>query len=509
MFGISKDKHHMLNPGFNPVHEMMPKEVSTDISQKQFIELELLRWKKSPKRIAMLEGERYYQGEHDILFRKRTVIGKDGKLQEVDNLPNNKIIDNQYAKMVDQKTNYLLGQPLTFDTEDDAYEEALSEVFNKRFHRTLKNIGENALNCGIGWLFPYYNEQGEFRFMRFEPFEILPFWKDAEHTELDFAARLYQVEVYEGVTYTIHEKVELYYPDRIEKYDFSDGELVPDADSPIADYIVFEDDDGNPQGYNWGKVPLIAFKYNQREIPLIKKVKSLQDGINTMLSDFENNMQEDSRNTILIIKNYDGQNLAEFRHNLATFGAVKVKTIDGAEGGVDALQVEVNAENYKSILEVFKKALIENAMGYDAKDDRLSGNPNQMNIQSMYSDIDLDANSMETEFQASFEELLEFVHIYFINKGIGDFSNSDVNIIFNRDIMLNESEIIDNCSKSVGILSDETIISQHPWVTDVKQEIERKKEEKQENIDEYANAFNPVDNTSNNPDDEGGVVDEE
>ena len=37
-------------------------------------------------------------------------------------------------------------------------------------------------------------------------------------------------------------------------------------------------------------------------------------------------------------------------------------------------------------------------MGYDAKDDRLSGNPNQMNIQSMYSDIDLDANDMETEF---------------------------------------------------------------------------------------------------------------
>ena len=124
----------------------------------------------------------------------------------------------------------------------------------------------------------------------------------------------------------------------------------------------------------------------------------------------------------------------------------------------------------------------------------------------MYSDIDLDANSMETEFQASFEELLEFVHIYFINKGIGDFTSSDVSIIFNRDIMMNETEVIDNCSKSVGILSDETIISQHPWVTDVKGEIDRKKTEKQENLDEYANAFNPV-NSYNNPD-EGGEGDE-
>ena len=70
------------------------------------------------------------------------------------------------------------------------------------------------------------------------------------------------------------------------------------------------------------------------------------------------------------------------------------------------MQVEVNADNYKVIIEIFKKAIIENAMGYDAKDDRLAGNPNQMNIQSMYSDIDLDANGMETEYQAAFEELL-------------------------------------------------------------------------------------------------------
>ena len=76
--------------------------------------------------------------------------------------------------------------------------------------------------------------------------------------------------------------------------------------------------------------------------------------------------------------------------------------------------------------------------------------------------------------------------------------------------MLNESEVIDNCSKSVGILSDETIISQHPWVTDVKGEIERKKTEKQENLDEYANAFNPVSPTTdpNNSNDEGGEGDE-
>ncbi|MBO6308447.1 MAG: phage portal protein, partial [Oribacterium sp.] len=213
------------------------------------------------------------------------------------------------------------------------------------------------------------------------------------------------------------------------------------------------------------------------ETPLIKCVKSLQDGLNMILSNFQNNMEEDSRNTILILVNYDGENLGTFRQNLATYGAVKVKTVDGAAGDLKTLQVEVNAENYKAILEIFKKAIIENAMGYDAKDDRLSGNPNQMNIQSMYSDIDLDANEMETEFQAAFEELLWFVKCHLHNAGIGDYTDEEVDVIFNRDILINETEVITNIQNSAGILSDETLIFNHPWVDDPQDEIKKVKEQ--------------------------------
>lgn len=102
---------------------------------------------------------------------------------------------------------------------------------------------------------------------------------------------------------------------------------------------------------------------------------------------------------------------------MSTYGAVKVRTADGSQGGVDTLSIQVNAENYKVIIDLLKKAIIENAMGYDAKDDRLSGNRNQMNIQSMYSDIDLDANKMETEYKASLQRLLWFVNAYLSQTG--------------------------------------------------------------------------------------------
>ena len=192
--------------------------------------------------------------------------------------------------------------------------------------------------------------------------------------------------------------------------------------------------------------------------------------------------------------NYDGQNLGEFRRNLAQYGAVKVRTVDGSGGDVKSLQVEVNSENYKAILEIFKKAIIENAMGYDAKDDRLAGNPNQMNIQSMYSDIDLDANNMETEYQAAFEELIWFVNCHFSNMGMGDFEGEEVEVIFNRDILISETEVITNCQSSVGVLSNETIIANHPWVDDPQLELERLKKQKEEEmkeIEQYNEAFNP------------------
>lgn len=460
------------------------------INDEQYVISEINRFKMSQRRKEMFDGEKYYSGKHDILFRDRTMIGEDGELTKVVNLPNNKIVDNQYKKMVDQKTNYLLGKPLTIQSDNNAYSKALKQVFNKKFQRTLKTVGEDALNCGLGWLFVYYDDQGELSFKRMKPFEVIPGWHDSEHTQLDYAIRIYEVIVYENRTERVVEKVEVYDDEGIHYFELGSGGSLKACEPFFQNYFTVTEN-GVDTGYNWTKIPLIPFKYNSKEIPLIKMVKTLQDGLNLIESNFQNVMEEDVRNTILVLVNYDGENLAEFRKNLAQFGAVKVNTVDGAAGDVKTLQVEVNSENYKSILEIFKKAIIENAMGYDAKDDRLAGNPNQMNILSMYSDIDLDANTMETEFQASFDELLWFIDAHLANIGAGDFENEEANIIFNRDILISESEVIDNCQKSVGILSDETIVAQHPWVDDAQAELARLQVQKEADMEQYGTAFNP------------------
>ena len=462
------------------------------MTNRQFLEQEIAAWKASSVRNDQVYGQHYYQSDHDILHRKRLVIGRGGKLTEVKNLPNNKIVDNQYGKAVDQKANYLVGRPFTVDTSNKQYAECLKQVFNHDFRRKLKTTCLNSLNGGVGWMYVFCDENEELQFIPFPAYEILPFWKDREHTELDMAVRLYTVEQYEGTICKKKERVEVYTTKGVERYYLEGNCLIPDVEHPGGCYLSREG-----KSYGWDRVPLIAFKYNNQEIPLIKRVKSLQDAINTILSDFQNNMQEDARSTVLVIKGYTGTDLGEFRQNLSQYSAIKIDSdSQGDKGDVSSLQIEVNAENYQLILDLLKKAMIENARCFDAKDDRLSGTPNQMNIQSMYSDIDLDANGMELEYQAAFEDLQWFIRHHLKNTGQGDFTKETADIIFNRDMMMNESDIIDNCQKSVGILSDETIISQHPWSKDVEQEMQRLQRQKQEDQNEYNQAF-PVNQGGN------------
>ena len=47
------------------------------------------------------------------------VIGEGGEPTPVTNLPNDRLVNNQYGKLVDQKVNYLLGKEILFNAKDE------------------------------------------------------------------------------------------------------------------------------------------------------------------------------------------------------------------------------------------------------------------------------------------------------------------------------------------------------------------------------------------------------
>ena len=102
------------------INELLNKMVSIGAERRltdmEFIERELTKWLSSPERKLMLDGERYYEGDHDILRKERAITTPEGEKLLLEGLPNNKIVDNLYRKMVVQKTNYLLGKPMTITT---------------------------------------------------------------------------------------------------------------------------------------------------------------------------------------------------------------------------------------------------------------------------------------------------------------------------------------------------------------------------------------------------------
>lgn len=453
------------------------------LSDVKWLENRIRLWKHSPERKMQLDGERYYKGLHDILKKRRTVIDENGKPVEVKMLPNNRNLDNEVAFYADQKTNYLFGQPLAFNSRDKQYVEQLKTVLGtKRFDRFKKKVGLKACNTGICWVYPYI-DNGQMKFKAFPAYEILPFWVDTEEEDIVKAVRLYIEEKPNATTpLDIIEKVEIYSAEGIDYYTFENENLVPDVTRPHAPHMVLTTGKKTEER-NWTQVPLIPFKFNSDGMPLLARCKNLQDAINELVSNCKDVIEEDPRNTILVLENYDGQNLAELRRNIAQYAAIKVRSGDGARGDVRTLQIEFNAENYEKVLAVFKKAMLKNCRGFDLSELK-SGSPNQMNIKSIYSDIDLDANNTETECQASMEQLL-----WFVNRFLNVSGDPDVDVIFNRDGVVNEVEINTMLFQGGLRLSQETLMTQCPMVDDPEEELDRVKKEEQEAMDAYAGAM--------------------
>src|SRR5690606_23549857 len=127
--------------------------------------------------------------------------------------------------------------------------------------------------------------------------------------------------------------------------------------------------------------------------------KTLVDDYDRQKSDNSNNL-EDLPNSIYVIKNYDGTNLGEFRRNLATYRAVKVYSEQGSDGGVDTISLDIDVEAFKTHMDLTRKDIYEFGRGVDTQSDKFGNSPSGIALRFLYADLDMDANDIETEFQA-------------------------------------------------------------------------------------------------------------
>ena len=410
----------------------------------------------------------------------------DNKKIEDKSKVNNKLAHGFAKNLVDEKVAYLLTKDYTLECscEDETYIEKVKALLGKYFQYTLTGLGIEASNKGIAWLQVYINEQGKFGTMMIPSEQCVPIWKDNTHVELEGMIRLYIQTVYEGKKKKKVTKVEHYTESEVNFYVLQDKQLIRDIETneggPILHYKQGE------SWKSWGKVPFVAFKNNRLEFPDIRFIKSLIDDYDLSRSDTAN-FVEKMRYLIFILKGYGGEDLATFMSDLNYYGAINID--DPEYGGADALNPTMDIQAAKEHYEQLKRDINEFGGGVTKDLDKFGSSPSGIALKYLYSGLDLKCNHLEVEFKRAFEQLLHFINIYLSEKHQGGHADEDVEIIFNRDITINEAEAISNIVASEDILSLETLITQHPFVSDPEEEIKKVKAERLNREKQRASMF--------------------
>lgn len=432
----------------------------------------------STKRQLMSTGKKYYEVDNDILKRRITRKVKGTEIEETYKA-NNKLAHSKYKNMVDEKVAYLLSRDYSLSCENEEYVKKIKDVLGKHFQYQLSGLGYEASNKGIAWLQAYVDLEGNFKTMIIPSEQCIPIWRDNSHMELESMIRVYETVIWEYEKKKTITNVEVWTTEGVSYYRLEGKLLIADYDKnndnngPVAHYKKGE------EWYSWGRVPFIAFKNNRIELPDIKFVKSLIDAYDLSRSEAANYVEE-VKNLIFILKGYGGEDISEFMRVLNEDRAIPID--DPKEGGVDALTPQMDITALREHYEQLKRDLIEDGQSINKDLDKFGSAPSGVALKFMYSGLDLKCNALETEFKMGFENLLYFINIYLSESSLGTYKNVDLDIIFNRDMEINESEVIDNCQKSKGTISDKTIIANHPWVKDVEAEEKALEEQTKANL---------------------------
>ncbi|XVM06770.1 phage portal protein [Bacillus subtilis] len=440
------------------------------------------------ERDKMLEGVAYYMNQADI--KKKLRYYYEGGIRKVDtDKPNNRISHNWHKLLVQQKTQYLVGKPITFNAEDENFLKLVNDFVNEEFDDVLNQLLKNASNKGREWLHPFVDEEGKFDFIRIPAEEVCPVYDTTKKRNLLYAIRYYDIKTIDD---KFIRKVELYTDQQIFYYVMHDGELVLDFEykrNPESHFYLGE------TGYGWGRVPLIEFKNNDEGVSDLVFYKDLIDQYNNTISNNANTFDE-MQDVIYELKNFGGQDLGEFMTNLKHYKAVEV----GEDGGLELKTVDVPIDSANTHLDRLEENIYRFGQGVNNNPDKVGNSPTNVAIKNLYSLLDLKANEAERKFRPALHAFFWFFTEYLKMTGQGEYDPTLLQMTFNRSRMTNELEEAQMGSQSTDI-SKETRLAHHPWVDDVEAELKRIKDEEEE----YRNSMPPL---TDIPTDTGGDEDE-
>ena len=472
------------------------------LNLSKFIDIQINEFKDSDTFKEMVQGSKYFKNEGDIEEKVRTYIDDKGLEVVAPHLKNYKLKHPIIYKMINQKAGYLLRKNPTVkqvigkdEQEDARYKEILKKLFNNKMHKRLKNTLIESVKRGIAWWQIYIDEDGDLKVRLRYATRIIPLWQDEEHEILDAVIMTYEVIKYvDGINKEKVTKVEYWDLEGVRYYIYDGTNLIQDVEEADkrSELEIKKDNEGTSifahfkykeQKYVWSKIPFIYFKYNADEIPLIHLLKTLIDCYDELCSKTGDAIY-DAPDGVNVVKNYQ-EEAGSFQKNLSTFNTVFLES----DGDYDRKKVEIDIEAFKGFIEQLRKDIYEGGSGVDTQSEKFGTQESGVALKQLYADLDLDCSNIETEFKSSLEYFMFFVNNWINMQQNVDYSDNEVELVFNKTMTVNEKELIENCKESMEMISLKTIRSKHPYVTNVEDEEEKVKKEQevkeQEEKDEY------------------------
>lgn len=502
------------------------------LNQSEIIKLILNDFSINAKTRFMEVGQRYYEGEHDILrhnFQQSQVYdsvpadqSEDGKEHDTVSTVINKNNSNMHnvhpfhRLLVDQKAGYVVGKPPTISVDgDDAFETVLTDVTDDEdFPDMLDDWVKEAANKGIGWVHPYYDPDGSFHYDVVPAGEVIAFY-DSEHQRvLEDVVRFYTFDVVKNSQTTKRYKIEWWTANDVTYYiQDEQGNYLLDVSypmNPAPHWWNVTSVDGMEQSredMSWGRVPFIPLHNNSEDTSDLggqdgdgrpKSIKSLIDAYD-MISSATTNNQIDLVELYWVIQGYGGEVAAQVAKKLQINKAV---TVEGGENGsVTAQQITLAVEERCKWLDMLRHDIYHFGMGIDTSDEQLGNNPSGVALKFKYTQLDLKANPLILKLKKALKELFWFITEDINSRQDTAYDSSKITVTVNKSMIANDLETVQMIMQSRGLVPDKLLLAAHPLVDDANQAMKDLEEQQAKEDTRRSQMFG---NNDVPPDDTGG-----
>lgn len=424
----------------------------------------------------MVEGHNYYHNENDILQRKQYYY-KDGSKIEDNTKANHRLPHNWQKLLVDQKVSYLVGKPIVLQSDKKEYDDRLGLILGEEWDDTLTELAKNSSNKGTEWLHVYINSEGKFKFIIIPAEEVIPIYDTSLQENLEELLRYYLVQVNGKdrirVEWWTRDTVTFHIEQDNGEFELDDTELI----NPAPHFYY------NEKGYGWSKVPFIEFPNNEERYSDLKYYKELIDNYDLNVSDLANNLDE-IQEIITVLRGYEDTDPEEFSENLRFYKLIKLS--GEANSGIDKLELNIPIEAKKEMLDRLEENIFMFGQGVNIKTDKFGNSPSGTSLKFLYNSLSMKAAVMERKFRKAVKRLLWFTTEYINIIDKKDYDSTTVQVTFRRTMITNDLEDVQIAKNSKGVISDETIIANHPWIEDVASELERLKKQEDKELSSHS-----------------------